>query len=86
MQEKVERVTIEGTTYEVNQIKAKVMIPLVARLAANTDELAQIEIVSAAVSRLGEPIDAGELPMATYMQLVPVVMKVNGMGGDEGKS
>lgn len=83
---KSKSVEIDGTTFLVTELPARVMLPLVGKIAeADKNQEAQMQMMNAAISVNGQQIDAGELGMTAFMKLMPIVQELNGMtGGDEG--
>ncbi len=81
---KSENVVIDGTTYQINELPVKVLLPLANRLS-DSDATAQIEMIGKAVTVGSQPLGegAGELGLSVYMKLIPLVLKINGMTGGE---
>lgn len=89
MKRKSKKLKIGTTTFTISELPARDMLPLVQKLADESgDSNNQIEIMNLAVTVNGEPIDAGDLGMNSYMVLMKEVMAINGMseGGDEGNA
>ena len=88
MQRTVVTKEIRGTVYTITEMPARVMLPLVQKMAENSaDPAHQIEMMSACITVDGQPVDAGEIGTSVYMQLMNAVMEVNGLetGDDDEK-
>jgi hypothetical protein len=81
---KIEKLKLDGTTYEIRELPVKIILPLSNRMAEGGVEV-QLELLGASVSVDGKLLgtDAGELGSSAYMKLIKKVLEVNGMTGGE---
>ena len=81
---KIEKLKLDGTTYEIKELPVKVLLPLSNKMADGSVE-GQLELLGVSVSVDGKLLgaDAGEIGASVYMRLVKKVLEVNGMAGGE---
>ena len=81
---KIEKIKLDGTTYEVKELPVKILLPLSNKMAEGSVE-SQLELLGAAVAVDGKLLgaDAGDIGASVYMRLVKKVLEVNGMSGGE---
>lgn len=81
---KIEKLKLDGTTYEIRELPVKVLLPLSNKMADGSIE-GQLELLGVAVSVDGKLLgpDAGDIGASVYMRLVKKVLEVNGMSGGE---
>lgn len=81
---KIEKLKLDGTTYEVHELPVKTLLPLSNKMADGSVE-GQLELLGAAVSINGQLLGtgAGDIGASVYMRLVKKVLEVNGMAGGE---
>jgi hypothetical protein len=81
---KIEKLKLDGTTYEIRELPVKVLLPLSNKMADGSVE-GQLELLGVSVSVDGKLLgaDAGEIGASVYMRLVKKVLEVNGMAGGE---
>ncbi len=82
---KIEKLKLDGTTYEIRELPVKVLLPLSNRLSENSVE-AQLELLGASVALDGKLLgsDAGDIGASAYMRLVKKVLEVNGLSVELG--
>jgi hypothetical protein len=80
MKLKSEEIEIHGTKFTVSELPVKVILPLVNKMGEDNGE-GQFELLGEAVSINGKKLgaEAGELGAGTFMPLIKVVMRLNGM-------
>jgi hypothetical protein len=82
-------ITVNGQDYVVRELSVRQLFPLMELLQGGTME-GQVEVFGLSVHEAGSttPIGAeaaNELGMSTFMALLPVIMRVNGLEqNDEG--
>jgi hypothetical protein len=85
MEFKTESVKIRGSVYEVRELSVRDMMPLMRELE-NDPVAGQADLMRKSVfldnQQIGERYE--DLPASVMMKLVPVVMRVNSLGGEEG--
>ena len=86
MEFKSEVVTVRDVEFEVRELSIKEMLPLL-KVLEDDPVTGQAEMMRLSLHVDGEPIGEGydDLPASMMMKLVPVVMEVNNLSGDEGK-
>ena len=82
---KVEKLKLDGVTYEVRELPVKILLPLSEKLSAGGPD-GQLELIGASVAVDGKLLgtDAGEMGASVYMKLVSKVLSVNGLSGEMG--
>jgi hypothetical protein len=81
---KIEKLKLDGTTYEIRELPVRVLLPLSNKMAEGSVD-GQIELLGVSVSVDGKLLgaEAGEIGASVYMKLVKKVLEVNGMTGGE---
>lgn len=81
-----ETLEIRGATFTVEETTFDTMMPLVEKLSEGGPD-GQAALMAACVKMNGEPLtvkDVKALPMTVARELLPAVMRVNGMEPVEG--
>ena len=77
-----QELVIDDVTYIIKELNMDKGLKLFEDVAQNPDLTFNAALMRASVEIDGSPIT--EIPFRHVMQLLPVVMRVNGLGGREG--
>ena len=82
MKLKAKTVKIDGEKFVVQELRVKQLLPLLKAMTEDSAEGSKL-IFDAAVTMEGIPLNVDEMPASVYMKLLPEVMEVNNLGGDD---
>lgn len=84
---KIEKLKLDGTTYEIRELPVKVLLPLSNKLSEGSVE-SQLELLGASVAIDGKLLgaEAGEIGTSAYLKILKKVFEINGLNDDLGNA